>query len=379
MTLRAQCQSSKITFNMDWSFGGGQMEKVLLEGLIEQTRKVQSQGVRMNFGANSGLRKVNYVPLALSVTSAYHSAGGPVKNIVTWRQIKAKVFTLWYHFNDCLFLRNQPGWSWDEDTEADTRRINVEPQLWDSFFADFYPAKKKIAAKRRYGWFSRNTVPHWSLLEEAFGYRLVTHNLMDFSHQRQNSPDWDEEGGTPVDGDSPASVLPTFFTSISPSISRGSGADDDHDDDDDDDDDDLEALTSLPTRKRSAAGKTSASKRAKREPSALGIIAEQLLAANLQREREFEERRPSWKRAWEVIQDSYKTEWAKLSTGALGCLHLVLSQCPANLSAQGSDVTYADLILAIGNDKRRDNYVHKVLKLATKFQEEEIESSGGEL
>jgi hypothetical protein len=94
MTLRAQCQSSKITFNMDWSFGGGQMEKVLLEGLIEQTRKVQSQGVRMNFGANSGLRKVNYVPLALSVTSAYHSAGGPVKNIVTWRQIKAKVFTV---------------------------------------------------------------------------------------------------------------------------------------------------------------------------------------------------------------------------------------------------------------------------------------------
>jgi hypothetical protein len=95
MTLQAQCQSNKITFNMDWSFGGGQMEKVLLEGLVEQTRKTQSRETRLNVGADSsGLKKMDYVPIALSVTSAYHSAGGPVQNIITWRQIKGKAFSV---------------------------------------------------------------------------------------------------------------------------------------------------------------------------------------------------------------------------------------------------------------------------------------------
>jgi hypothetical protein len=146
----------------------------------------------------------------------------------------------------------------------------------------------------------------------------------------------------------------------------------------------LEAPATLPRRKRSATGKTPAPKRAKGDPtscqniSALSDIAEQLLAANLLREEEFQERRPSWKRAWEVIQDGYKTEWAKLRPGALGCLCSVLSQCPVNLSMRTPNVSYADLILAIGNDKRRDKYVRKVLKLAARLQEEELESSDGE-
>jgi len=275
------------------------------------------------------------------------------------------------------------------DTEADTRRINVGEELWDSFFAD-------PVAKKKYGWFRRNAVPHWSLLEEAFGDRMATGSqavglsLVDSGRQRRNSPGRDEERGAQVDGDTPATAhIPvastppsTFATPVVREL-REPGTDDDHDPDDGDDE--LEAPVSLPSRrKRSVTGETPAPKRAKggstscQNISALGDIAEQLLAANLLREAEFQERRPSWKRAWEVIQDSYKTEWAKLTPGALGCLCSVLSQCPDNLSARASNVTYADLILAIGNDKRRDKYVRKVLKLATRLQEEELESSDGE-
>jgi hypothetical protein len=214
-------------------------------------------------------------------------------------------------------------------------------------------------------------VQFWSLLEEAFGDRVATgsqavgaHNLLNFGRQRQSSPDWEDiETPTPANGDA-----------TSPDDDLGA------------DDDELEAPVRtgkdlLRGGKRSAPGKTPAPKRSKREPissqnsSALNNIAQQISAANSQREREYlqrekeiQERRPSWKRAWEVIQECYKTEWAKLTPGALGCLQLVLSQCPANLSAQGSNVTYADLILAIGNDKRRDKYAHKVFKLATELQ-----------
>ena len=42
---------------------------------------------------------------------------------------------------NCLFLRDRSGWSWVEDLEADTRKIDVEPEVWDAFFTD--PASKK--------------------------------------------------------------------------------------------------------------------------------------------------------------------------------------------------------------------------------------------
>jgi hypothetical protein len=209
---------------------------------------------------------------------------------------------------------------------------------------------------------------------------------LDFGRQRQSSPDW-EEIETPEHGDTPATAPPAS-ASTSPEAPATPGVDGDNGVDDDDLETPVRVGRNLLKGKRSATGKTPAPKRAKKEPissqnsSALSNIAQHMLASNSQREMEFQERRPSWKRAWELIQDSYKMEWAKLMPGTLGCLHLVLSQCPANLSAQGSNVTYADLILAIGNDKRRDKYVRKVLKLATELQEEGIESSdeghGGE-
>lgn len=83
MTSEAQYPSNKIAFNMDWSFGGIQLEKVLLEELI--------QGAN---GRGFELKKVTFVVLASSVTSAYHKAGAPAQNVLAWQQVKGKVFAV---------------------------------------------------------------------------------------------------------------------------------------------------------------------------------------------------------------------------------------------------------------------------------------------
>jgi hypothetical protein len=199
------------------------------------------------------------------------------------------------------------------------------------------------------------------------------HNLLDLGHQRQSCSEW-VLGIAQVDYP-PATAPAASGTSTSPSAFATPAAREPATDDDDDNDTlETQAVgtgSSLLRGKRSATGETPALKRAKKVPVscqyslALGNIAQQLSVANSLREREFQERRPPWKRAWEVIRDNYEIEWAKLTPGALGCLYSVLSQCPINLIRHGSTATYADLILAIGNDKRRDKYVFKALKLAT--------------
>jgi hypothetical protein len=88
MTPRAQSQSEKMSFSMDWSFGGVQLEKVLLEELTEQIRGAKN--------ADNSFKKATFVLLASSITSAYHSAGAPVRNIITWQQIKTKVNAVSY-------------------------------------------------------------------------------------------------------------------------------------------------------------------------------------------------------------------------------------------------------------------------------------------
>jgi len=225
-------------------------------------------------------------------------------------------------------------------------------------------------------------VPYWSLLEEAFGDRIATGTLAVGDHNvlRQSSPDWDE---TQEDENTPATAprAPAASTSPSGSATPVTVADNDHDTDDN-----VEASVrtgrNLLRGKRSATGKTPAPKRAKREPassqhnSALDNIAQQLLTANSQRETEFQERRPSWKRALELIQDQYKTQWVRLAPGVQGNLHLALAMSPASTNTQGSsNVTYADIILTIGSDKGRDKYVYKVIKSAIELQGDESEES----
>jgi hypothetical protein len=83
MTSHTQSQSEKITFNMDWTFGGVQLEKILLEKLLEQIQEARN--------ADNGFKKATLVTLASSITLAYHSAGAPVQNKLTWQQIKGKV------------------------------------------------------------------------------------------------------------------------------------------------------------------------------------------------------------------------------------------------------------------------------------------------
>ena len=87
MTSQAQSQS---TFSMDWSFqvGGVQLERVLLERLVEQIGGAKN--------ADNGFKKATFVVLASSITLAYRNAGGPVQNIITWQQIKGKVNNVCY-------------------------------------------------------------------------------------------------------------------------------------------------------------------------------------------------------------------------------------------------------------------------------------------
>ena len=88
MTSQAQSQSDKTTFNMDWSFGGVQLERVLLERIMEQIRGAKN--------ADNGFKKATFVTLASLITLAYHSAGGPAQNNITWQQIKTKVNNICY-------------------------------------------------------------------------------------------------------------------------------------------------------------------------------------------------------------------------------------------------------------------------------------------
>lgn len=88
MTSQAQSQSDKTTFNMDWSFGGVQLERVLLERIMEQ--------IRGGKNADNGFKKATFVTLASLITLAYHSAGGPAQNNITWQQIKTKVNNICY-------------------------------------------------------------------------------------------------------------------------------------------------------------------------------------------------------------------------------------------------------------------------------------------
>jgi hypothetical protein len=182
------------------------------------------------------------------------------------------------------------------------------------------------------------------------------HNLLDFGPRRQSSPDWEERQ---VDGATPGSTPPSRPATP---VTGATRPDDDRDTDDELDTP-VRAGRNLLRGKRSAAGKKPAPKRAKKEPtssqhnSALGNIAQHLLAANsqrekefLQREREFQERRPSWKRAWELIQDNYKTEWAKLAPGALGCLHLALSQSPTNSCSNNATLSLPLAVIREGTD-----------------------------
>jgi hypothetical protein len=71
---------------MDWSFGGVQLENVLLQELLEQIRGAKN--------ADNGFKNAAFVTLASSITLAYHSAGAPVQNKLTWQQIKGKVNTV---------------------------------------------------------------------------------------------------------------------------------------------------------------------------------------------------------------------------------------------------------------------------------------------
>ena len=60
MTSQAQSQSDKTTFNMDWSFGGVHLEKVLLERIMEQIRGAKN--------ADNGFKKAT---LSSLITLAY--------------------------------------------------------------------------------------------------------------------------------------------------------------------------------------------------------------------------------------------------------------------------------------------------------------------
>jgi hypothetical protein len=83
MTSQAPQSAKAPAFSMDWAFGGVQLEKLLLEKLVEQIRESRN--------ADNGFRKPTFVALALSITVAYHSAGAPTRNVVTWQQVKAKI------------------------------------------------------------------------------------------------------------------------------------------------------------------------------------------------------------------------------------------------------------------------------------------------
>jgi hypothetical protein len=276
-----------------------------------------------------------------------------------------------------MFLSGKSGWSFTEDHEADTRKIEVDNAVWDSFLAD-------DGNKKKYRWYRYHAVSNWRLLEEAFGDRVATGahaisstNLLS-SRDRPESGDDDDvfrDDQDEIETQLPVSEWPpTQGPSQRPSKRSSKRPAADSDTNSDDLDAPLRAGRKVLGGKRPAAGKTTSAprKRVKKEAAtssrnatALASIAEHLGASLSQR---ISEARMPWQRVVDLIQAEYSKPWGKLSAGALVQLPGVLQKTPPKFRGQGVELTYADLILQFnGKDSRRDKIVLRAMKDASEL------------
>ena len=252
------------------------------------------------------------------------------------------------------------GWSYDEDFEEDTIKINAEPEVWDELL------RESVSSVKKYGWFRRHIVCNWSLLEKVFGKKVATGKDAVSSANIADNPM--DEANLSTEDEDPDMAIFTQLTALPNSPTLSGFADEPEDILDDDDKLDLATRTGREVLgKRSANGQLRTPESTKKpklkspEPtkkpkrtaaSKISVPIEDIATAMNrtidQREREIDMREPAWKRALATLKKDWWDYFECLPGYYIQNTILILQRDALNgnsLEDKDGFLSFADLLL----------------------------------